>query len=177
MTVIRFWSSLRMRTSCGALCKVEMLCERVTAQIPGYQTYIQTIVNTTWLYPPSDVEVALAKTTYKYTFDGVFIICPDMANLSGLYSDIFAQTAQSQPIGNVGFSLGVGTILENFGKKIYFQVPSGNTVFEWTLVKQLTPQPELPVGGDSPLDTVGYITSYTTIGSTAVFDASYVTFI
>jgi hypothetical protein len=156
-----------------------MSLHRVTSQIPADQQYIQTIVATMWLYPPTDVEKALATTTYTYTFDGIFITCPDIANLTGLYSDIFDQTAQSQPIGNVGFSLGVGTILENFGKKIYFQVPSGNTVIEWTLVKQLTPQSSLPpgVGGDSPIDTVGYITSYTTIGSTAVFEGPYVTFI
>jgi hypothetical protein len=154
-----------------------MALHRVTSQIPADQKYIQTIVNTTWLYPISDVEAALATTTYQYTYDGIFITCPDIANLTGLYSDIFEKTAESQPFGNTGFSLGVGTILENFGKKLYFQVPSGNTVIVWTLVKQMTPQIALPSGGNSPVDTVGYITTYNYIGTTNVFDAPYVTYI
>jgi hypothetical protein len=154
-----------------------MALHRVTSQIPADQKYIQTIVATMWLYPPSDFEAALATTTYQYTYDGVFITCPDISTLEGLYTDIFNKTAQSQPIGNVGFSLGVGTILENFGKKLYFQVPSGNTVIEWTLVKQLTPQSALPSGGNSPDGTVGYIITYNYIGSTPVFEGPYVTFI
>ena len=155
-----------------------MSTQRILSQIPGYQKYIRTIANTTWLYPPTDVEIALANTTYKYTFDGVFIICPDIANLSGLYYDIFYQTVQSNPSFNGGYYNGQQTVLENFGKKIYFQAPAGNTVIIWTLVKQITPQSELPPGnqGNSPAGTVGYTTTYNYIGSTNVFDAPLVTY-
>lgn len=151
----------------------------VISQIPSYAKNYRTIVNTMWLYPQTDLEKALATTTYKYTFDGTFIICPDMYNLRGLYSDIFAQTAISQPIGNTGFSLGVGTYLENFGKEIVFQVPNGTTVIKWKLVKQITPQTVDYISnpGNSPDDTVGYITVFDCayqVGGDPVLDPPYV---
>ncbi len=79
-----------------------MSTQRALAQINPNYGYYRTIVNTTWLYPPADVAKGLAASTYKYTFDGTFIICPDIENLIGLYNDIFVQTAISQPVGNVG---------------------------------------------------------------------------
>lgn len=153
-----------------------MALHRVTSQIPADQKYIQTIVNTMWLYPPAIVEAALASTSITHTYDGVFITCPDIATLTSLYDYIWQQTQSVSELSQ-GYNLGVGTILENFSKKIYFQVPSGNTIIEWTLVKQITPQSALPSGGESPVDTVGYITTYNYIGSTPVFDGPYVTFI
>ncbi len=153
-----------------------MSLHRVTSQIPADQQYIQTIVDTMWLYPPAIVEAALASTSITHTYDGVFITCPDIATLTSLYNYIWDQTRSVSGLSE-GYNLAVGTILENFSKKIYFQVPSGNTIIEWTLVKQLTPQSTLPSGGESPVDTVGYITTYNTIGSTPVFDGPYVTFI
>jgi hypothetical protein len=152
-----------------------MALQRVTSQIPGDQKYIQTIVNTMWLYPPASVEQSLATTTIPHTYDGVFITCPNITSLTNLYQYIWEKTALELP--TEGYNIGVGTILENFGKKLYFQVPSGNTIIEWTLVKQITPQSALPSGGNSPDGTVGYITTYNYIGSTPVFEGPYVTFI
>ena len=153
-----------------------MSLQRVTSQIPADQKYIQTIVDTMWLYPPAIVEAALASTSITHTYDGVFITCPDIATLTNLYDYIWQQTQIVSELPQ-GYNLGVGTILENFGKKLYFQVPSGNTVIEWTLVKQLAPQPPPPLGGNSPDGTVGYIITYNYIGSTPVFEGPYVTFI
>lgn len=145
-------------------------------QLQPETSYYRTIVNTMWLYPQEDIDIALASTSYKYTFDGTIIICPDMENFIGLYTDIYDQTAISQPIGNQGFSLGVGTFLQNFGKTIYWQVPAGNLVLKWQLVKQLTPQTTdyIPVPGNSPNDTVGYIVTYNPQGPNQFIEANYV---
>jgi hypothetical protein len=99
-----------------------------------------------------------------------------MENLLGVYYDIFLQTAVSQPVGNVGFSLGVGTILQNFGRTLYWQAPNGNTVIKWQLVKQLTPQTTdyIPVPGNSPPYTVGYTTTYNPAGPGSILDGNYV---
>ena len=140
---------------------------------------MRTIVNTTWLYPIADIETALANTTYEYTFDGTNIVCPDYTNLLGIYGDIFAQTAISQPAGNVGFSIAVGTILEDMGQEIFLKV--GNmTWIHWRNVRQLTPQTlaYFPQPGSSPPDTIGYTTVFTSFGSNNpapfVFDLPYV---
>jgi len=142
---------------------------------PNYGFY-RTTVNTMWLYPDSNIRAALASTAYKYTFDGTFITCPDMANLEGVYNDIYVNTTISQPLGNVGFSLGVGTFCQNFGKTIYWQLSNGNTIIKWQLVKQITPQSEtyIPSPGNSPANTVGYITTYNIAGLNSILDAPYV---
>jgi hypothetical protein len=131
-----------------------------------------------WLYPEEDILAAMATTNYQYTFDGTIIICPDVTNLEGLYNDIFLQTAISQPIGNPGFTLGVGTICQNFGKTIYWQAPNGNTLIKWQLVKQITPQSVsyIPVPGNSPNETVGYITTLNILGANSILDGSFVVF-
>ena len=154
-----------------------MSIQREFSQIQPGMGYYRTIGNTTWLYPPADVDKGLAITTYKYTFDGTNIICPDMSNLLGVYNDIFLQTAESQPIGNVGFSLGVGTYLQNFGKTIYWQAPNGNLLIKWQLVKQLTPQSSnyIPVPGNSPDETIGYVTTYNPEGPGPILEGNFLT--
>ena len=44
---------------------------------------MQTVIDTAWLYPISDVTAALATTTYPHTFDGDNIVVPDMAAFLG----------------------------------------------------------------------------------------------
>ncbi len=74
--------------------------------------------------------------------------------------DIFDQTAISQPNFNAGYSLGVGTLLQDYNQEIDWKLPSGELVFKWRLVKQLTPQApatQIPVPGNSLPDTIGYV--------------------
>ena len=155
-----------------------MSTQRIISQIQPQSAFYRTIVNTMWLYPEVDIAAAMATTSYQYTFDGTFITCPDITNLEGLYNDIYLQTAISQPIGNQGFTLGVGTTCQNFGKTIFWQCPSGNTVIQWQLVQQITPQSitYIPVPGNSPNDTVGYITTLNILGQNAILDGPYVVF-
>lgn len=140
----------------------------VQSQIRPREKYLQTIKDTMWLYPTRDILAALAITTFEYTFDGINIICPDMTNFIGVYLDIFAQTAISQPDGNIGFSLGIGTMLRDLGKVITFQLPGGQVVVRWRLVQQITPQNPGGIinNGNSPADTIGYVTTFTSYGNT-----------
>lgn len=140
---------------------------RSYSQIKQEKGQFITIENTAWLYPESDITKALENTNYKYVFDGDFISCPNLTNLIGVYRDIFYQTAVSAPIGNVGFSLGVGTLLEDMGKEIRFKLDGGGTVLTWRLVRQITPQVPvyiIPNPGNSPNGTIGYITTFLSYG-------------
>lgn len=130
---------------------------------------MQTIIDTAWLYPISDVTTALDTTTYPHTFDGDNIVVPNMAAFIGLYADIFAQTAISQPAGNPGYSLGVRTMLEDLGREIRFILTSGQIIMLWRNVRQLTPQTNsfIPSPGNSPPDTIGFITTFASYGNVA----------
>ena len=141
---------------------------RKYSQIKTRQNLFITVSNTSWLYPTADINIALAKSTRKYKYDGNIITCPDLSTLIGVYTDIYNQTVISQPTGNVGYSLGVGTLLEDMGKEIRFKLSNGQVVVVWRLVKQLTPQSPstvIPSPGNSPNLTVGYITTFVSYGS------------
>jgi hypothetical protein len=73
---------------------------------------------------------------------------------------MFNKTALSQPVGNIGYSLGVGTKLRDLGVTVYWNLNSGLNVVTWRLVEQLTNQDDLPSGGDSPNGTIGFVTIY-----------------
>jgi hypothetical protein len=141
-------------------------CISSYSQIGPRIPYFSTIINTVWIYPPSDVDIALSNTTYSYTFDGTILRVPDTAALIGVYTDIVNQTLTSQPIGNAGFSLGVGTLLEDLGKDLHMVLPNGSVVYTWRLVRQISPQevPYVSVPGNSPRNTIGYLPVYTAYG-------------
>ena len=160
-----------------------MSTQRHYSQIPSRIKYLRTVVNTTFLYPISDIKTALSKTTHQYTFDGTNLVCPDYANLLGIYYDIYAQTTISQPLPiggtNQGYSLGVGTALEDMGEEIFIKVGL-ETWIQMRNVRQLTPQSvaNIPVPGNSTADTIGYIPVWTSYGNhnpdPAVLDYAYV---
>ena len=140
---------------------------RSYSQIKPRQNNYVTVIDTTWLYPEVNVAAALATTTYKHTYDGDFITCPDIASIAGIYSDIFNSTAISQPFGNEGYSLGVGTLLEDQGKELRFRLTSGQVIIVWRLVRQITPQlpaSVIPSPGNSPNGTIGFITTFLSYG-------------
>ena len=92
-----------------------------------------------------------------------------MTNLIGVYTAIFAQTAISQPIGNDGFTVGVGTFLADLGSELRFALEGGAVVILWRLVKQLSPQTTPPIAtpGNSPDGTIGYVTTFVSLGNGA----------
>jgi hypothetical protein len=147
-----------------------MTSRQEIAQIGPRIGYWVTVINTMYLYPKSDIEKGLATTEFVYVLSGNNILCPDMANLKGVYNDIVLQTLNSQPDGNAGYSLGVGTMLQDYGEELNFMLSSGEIVVQWRLAKQLTPQmPEnvIPDPGNSPPNTVGYVTVFCSYGKNA----------
>ena len=145
--------------------------KRGYSQIKPRRNNYVTVLNTTWIYPEVNVTRGLATTTYKYTYDGDYITCPDIANIAGVYTAIFDSTAVSQPVGNFGYSLGVGTLLEDQGKELRFRLTTGQVIIVWRLVKQLTPQlpaTVIPDPGNSPNETIGYITTFLSYGRAAL---------
>jgi hypothetical protein len=137
-------------------------------QIPPRVAYFLTIVNTAWIYPMSDLQYVLDRTTIPYTFDGTFLVVDNLANLVLLYGEVYNRTAVTQPVGNPGYSLGVGTQLEDMGNEIIWQVQDGLQVIRWRLMRQLTPQlpaTVIPAPGNSPNGTIGYGTTWVAYGN------------
>jgi len=136
---------------------------RTFAQQQSRSSSMITFGGTAWMYPPADVDYALAHTTYTYRRVGNTIIVPDMNTLINIYTDIFNRTAETQPIGNPGYTLGEGTSLLDMGKEIQFKLPGGNLIITWRLMRQLTPQlpvTVIPNPGNSPNGTIGYIVTF-----------------
>ena len=141
---------------------------RTYSQIKNRKDNFITVLNTSWLYPKADITAGLATTTFSHTYTGGSIICPTLSDIIGVYTDIYNKTTVSQPNGNVGFTLGAGTLLEDMGHEIRFCLTGGQVVVIWRLVKQLTPQnPSTVISspGDSPNETVGYITTFCSYGN------------
>ena len=141
---------------------------RTYSQIKVRKSHYRTILNTAWLYPEADIKAGLASTSFSYDYTGDAIICPTLADLIGVYIAIYNKTAISQPVGNVGFTVGAGTLLEDMGRELRFCLTGGEVVIVWRLVKQLTPQ--LPstiilLPGNSPNETVGYVTTFCSYGN------------
>jgi hypothetical protein len=120
----------------------------------------QTITNTNWIYPPRDVEYSLTDTTTPFTRVGNVLYFGSISDMGAVYDDIFERTEATQPIGNVGYSLGVGTLLQDLFETLEFRLNDEELIVTWQLTKQLTDQNDLPAGGDSPVGVIGYLTVY-----------------
>lgn len=124
---------------------------------PSYQT----ITDTVWIYPPADVEYALLNTSIPYTQVGNTLYFDNITDMGDVYDEIFLRTEVTQPNGNTGYSLGVGTILLDLYTELYFKLNiTDELIVTWRLTNQLTNQNSLPVGGNSPQGTTGYLTTY-----------------
>ena len=142
---------------------------RTYSQTKPRKNLFITYETTVWLYPQSDIDAALATTTYPHVYDGDSITFPDMTSLAGAYFDIYSQTALSNPGGsNPGYTVGVGTLLQDMGRELRLSLTGGKVVVVWRLVKQLTPQrnPPLATGvfGQSPDNTVGFVPTFLSFG-------------
>lgn len=134
-----------------------------------YENYISQ-TNTIWLYPQADIDTHLATYTISgnvyskglspsvsFTKNGNEYSFVSLGALVYFYEEVYNYTSISQPIGNAGYSLGVGTRTRaNRKDKIILKLDSGIKVVEWALMTQLTSQSSLPVGGNSPDGTVGW---------------------
>jgi hypothetical protein len=123
------------------------------------QKYI-TIIDTIWIYPIADLEFVLENTTVQFIRDGNNFIFSSLNDIINFYGEVYNRTTISQPVGNLGYSLGVGTILQGTRDRIFFKLDTGLIVIEWLLMKQITSQSDLPSGGNSPDGTIGYGSIY-----------------
>jgi hypothetical protein len=130
--------------------------------------------DTAWIYPQIDLDntvnniesnnligtVSWGQTysTINFTkIDDFNYEFPTIDDVINFYSEMFFQSAVSQPIGNVGYSIAVNTILRaRRNSRLYFKLQSGVTIVEMTLMTQITSQSVLPSGGNSPDNTVGW---------------------
>lgn len=116
-----------------------------------------TTTNTNWIYPIADLQYAIDNTSIPLTATSTELLFQTVSAAADFYDEVFVRTATTQPIGNQGYSLGVGTTALDLQDQISFKV--GNDLYVlWRLVQQLTDQTTLSSGGDSPNGTIGYLT-------------------
>ena len=134
-----------------------------------FENYISQ-TDTMWLYPQVDIDTHLAtylfsndtylfgaSPSYTFTRSGNVYSFSSLSGLVNFYEGVYNVTAVSQPIGNVGYSCGVGTRTRARKKdRLILKLNSGEKVVEWSLMTQLTNQNDLPAGGNSPQGTVGW---------------------
>lgn len=132
-------------------------------------------VDTIWLYPQSDINTHLGtyqitgntyqtiglSPSYTFTKEGNIYSFSDVLDIVHFFESVYNVTAVSQPIGNAGYSCGVGTrTVARRADRLILQLNSGFKVVEWALMRQLTDQADLPSGGNSPQGTIGWANIY-----------------
>jgi hypothetical protein len=122
-------------------------------------TYIVTI-DTAWLYPIADIDYVLETTEINFVQEGNDLIFNTLGDLTDFYDEVFIKTSESQPVGNVGYSLGVGTLLLEKRKSLNLKLSTGEKVVTWRLFEQLTNQEDVLSPGNSPDGTIGYGSIY-----------------
>ena len=136
-----------------------------------YEEYISQ-TDTIWLYPQADLDTHLATynvsgNTYQsapglspsvtFTRNGNIFSFPTLLEIVTFFSEVYTVTETSQPVGNLGFSCGVGTKTRAKRQdRLILKLDSGIKVVEWALMEQITSQSSLPVGGNSPDGTIGW---------------------
>jgi hypothetical protein len=120
----------------------------------------KTIIDTIWLYPIAELEWAKQNGSVSFSQSGSDLIFATLTDLTDFYDTVYLRTSVTQPVGNVGYSLGVGTILRGSRDRINLRLSTGQIVVTWELMTQITSQSDLPSGGDSPDGTIGYGSIY-----------------
>jgi hypothetical protein len=142
--------------------------------VETYEEWI-TIFDTVWIYPTNDVNLVIE--IYKglspsLIQNGNDLIFTDINHLYSFYDATFTQTIS--PELTQGYNLGVGTKLKDLKQTLnLISSETGYTVIKWGLFEQLTDQDDLPSGGDSPKNTIGYVAIYTDWLQTGTQDLPY----
>jgi hypothetical protein len=142
-----------------------------------FKDYI-SVIDTNWIYPKIDFQYVVdivrgGSPSIPFTYTDNVLSFPTLNDLVFFYSEVYLRTEVSQPVGNVGFSLGVGTKMRaKMNDRIIWKLDSGIKVAEWVLMTQLTSQSELLVPGNSPDGTIGYGTIYVDWNLDGVQDAT-----
>lgn len=142
-----------------------------------FKGYI-SVIDTNWIYPKIDFQYVVdtapgLSPSIPFTYAGNVLSFPTLNDLVLFYSEVYLRTEVSQPVGNLGFSLGVGTKMRaKMNDRIIWKLDSGIKVVEWVLMTQLTSQSTLPVPANSPDGTIGYGTIYCDWNLDGVQDAT-----
>jgi len=145
-----------------------------------FKEYV-SVIDTNWIYPKVDLQyveetIPGLSPSIPFTKTGNVFSFPTLNDLVIFYSEVYLRTEVSQPVGNQGFSLGVGTRMRaRMNDRIIWKLDSGIKVVEWVLMQQLTSQSTLPVPANSPDGTVGYGTIYCDWNLDGVQDATNLT--
>lgn len=127
-----------------------------------------TVTDTAFLYPIQDIEAAIAATEIEFERIGNRFVFATLQDLIDFYYEVYLQTAQSQPDGNTGYTMGVGTRLTGSSDEIFLDLQTGVRVIVWQLMTMLTPQWELPAGGSAPDGARGYGAVYCDLNADGV---------
>lgn len=126
-------------------------------------TYFITAGNTVWLYPPEIVSpFVFDNPSITVSSNGFDLYFMDKDAIRLFYDDINNACNAAQPVGNAGFSLGVGTILLDLGFEVNLIPVDGEPVVRWRIVQQISDQTSISVGGNSPNGTIGFVCIYET---------------
>jgi hypothetical protein len=124
-----------------------------------------TVTDTAYLYPIQDINTAAAATEIEFTrIDNRFIF-NTLADLDTFYYEVWQQTALSQPTGNTGYTMGVGTGLTGSFDELFLDLANGTRIVVWQLMTMTTSQSAVLVGGNAPDGTVGYGSVYTDLNA------------
>ena len=91
----------------------------------------EVVTNTAYIYPPINVEEAIALTQISFTIEDNRYIFATLPDLDGFYYDVWYRTSISQPAGNLGYSMGVGTKLAGSNQELHLDLADGTRIITW----------------------------------------------
>lgn len=140
------------------------------SQIHPSPQFFRTVVDTVYMYPTSNIEDALAATSFSYTYNGSQIVSPTLVDLLQIAYAIWDNTrvelpAPPPPPGAGGFNVKVGCLLRDLGKSLSFELPDGSIVATWRLMELITDQIGTPNAGQAPPGIIGYVPVFNAAGN------------
>jgi len=124
------------------------------------------------LYTQENLDAVIFGTIVPFTREGNRFIFSTVQDIVNFYEEVVNASLISQPIGNAGYSLGVGTRLRGSVQEVFLDLSNGTRVVTWELMTQITSQADLPVGGNSPDGTIGYGAVYLDWNADGVADTT-----
>lgn len=130
----------------------------------------EVATDTAYLYPIADLLAAISVTLIQFSKEGNKYIFNSLSDLDLFYYDVWYKTSLSQPIGNLGYSMGVGTNLLGSYDEIHLDLNDGTRIITWQLMTQTSDQSENAPQwqGNSPKGTIGYGTIYSDVNGDGI---------
>ena len=128
----------------------------------GFNINWEAFYNTAFIYTEANLQTAIETTSVSYRNEDNRFIFTSLEDVVSFYIDVVSASLESQPIGNQGYSMGVGTRLRGSRNEIFLDLEDGTRIIVWQLMTQLTSQEDNAPDwrGNSPKGTVGYGSVY-----------------